>query len=123
MSTKILKMNRGDSFSFTIELPKKEEQVPYLLSSSEAVYFALMYPNQRLEDAIVVKGYTLEDQDVETGEINVKLTPYDTKYLTPGIYYYTVKLHIGGSLTDLGATEEPQEVKTIIDRTKFIINE
>jgi hypothetical protein len=82
-----------------------------------------MCPNQQLEDAVIIKGYTLEDQNIETGEIKIKLTPYDTKYLAPGVYYYTVKLHIGGSLADLGATEEPKEVITLIERTKFIINE
>jgi hypothetical protein len=124
MSTKILKINRGDSFEFTITMPTtKNSTEPYMLKSSDAVYFALMWPNQRIDEAIIAKGYTLEDQDVETGNISVKLTPYDTRYLTPGIYYYTVKLQIGGSLADMGATEEPDEVKTLVERTKFIVNE
>ena len=124
MSTRIYKINRGDSFEFTITIPGREADSDfYLLKSTDAVYFALMWPNQRLEEAIVLKGYTLEEQNPETGELTLKLTPYDTKYLAPGVYYYTVKLQIGGSLADLGATEEPTEVTTLIERTKFIINE
>jgi len=124
MSTRIFKINRGDSFAFPITVPSRDENSDfYLLKSTDAVYFALMWPNQRLEEAIVLKGYTLDEQNVETGEITLKLTPYDTKYLTPGVYYYTVKLQIGGSLADLGATEEPKEVITLVERTKFIINE
>ena len=82
-----------------------------------------MYPNQKFEDAIFVKGYTLEEQDVETGEIIVKIVPNDTRALTPGVYYYTAKLQRGGTLEVLDDFDEPDEVRTIIDRTKFIINE
>ena len=116
MSTKIIKVNRGDSFEFTVATPE--------LTATDGVYLAIMYPHQRVEDAVVIKGiYTVAEQDPESGEIKIKLTPYDTKYLATGVYYYTVKLQKGGSLADLGATEEPNEVLTIIERTKFIIND
>lgn len=121
MSARIIKINRGDSVSIPLEVCDSEGT--YMLTTNDALYFALMTSHQRIEDAIVLKGYTWEEQDQKSGKIMLKLTPYDTKYLTPGVYYYCAKLQKGGSLTDLGATKEPDEVFTAIERTKFIINE
>jgi hypothetical protein len=124
MSTKIIKINRGDSFSFTLDvIDKVDNSKNYLLTPKDAVYFALLYPHQRFEDAIMIKGYTLEDQDIKTGKILVNITPNDTRSLTPGIYYYTVKLQCGGTLETVNDFDEPDEVRTLIERTKFIINE
>jgi hypothetical protein len=119
MSTYIIKINRCDSFGFDLLIPGTK------LSDKDVVYFALMYPHQKFEDAILLKGYTENDQKVvdETGIINIKILSSETKLLEPGVYYYTIKLYRGGSLEDLGATIEPDEVSTIIERTKFIINE
>jgi hypothetical protein len=126
MSTRIIKINRGDSFEFVTSIPDKNDiSKNYLLRATDALYFAVLLPHQKFEDAIVLKGYRGSDSEVDsrTGEITIKLTHRDTKYLVPGVYYYTTKLHIGGSLEDLGASEEPEEVRTIIERTKFIVNE
>ena len=88
------------------------------------LYFALLYPQQNFEDAIIIKGYSGSDPEVNqnSGEITIKLSHNETKHLIPGVYYYTTKLHIGCSLEDLGASIEPDEVRTIIERTKFIVN-
>ena len=124
MSSRIIKINRGDSFEMDIKIPEKADPTKYyMLTSRDALYFALMYPNQRFEDAIFVKGYTLEEQNVKTKEITLKIVPNDTRALTPGVYYYTVKLQRGGTLEVLDDFDEPDEVRTIIERTKFIINE
>ena len=124
MSARIVKINRGDSFEMDIKIPEKEDPTRYyLLTARDALYFALMYPNQRFEDAIFVKGYTLEEQDVKTGKITLKIVPNDTRALTPGVYYYAVKLQRGGTLEVIDDFDEPDEVRTIIERTKFIINE
>lgn len=124
MSTKIIKINRGDSYSLDIKVfSNKDASKPYFLTASDAVYFALLNPHQRFEDAILIKGYTLEDQNVSNGEITVNITPNDTRSLTPGVYYYTAKLQRGGTLEVLNDFDEPDEVTTLIERTKFIINE
>ena len=124
MSTRIIKLNRGDSFEFTVNIPEKEDRSKnYLLTERDVVYFAIMYPHQPFEKSCFVNGYTLEEQDQETGEIVIKLTPNDTRCLMPGIYYYTVKLQRGGTLDVIDDFDEPDEVITLIDRTKFIINE
>ena len=123
MSTRIIKINRGDSFEFPMIITKKNSTEPYFLTINDALYFAILNPHQRFEDAIILQGYTKEEQNLETGEIIIKLTPQDTRCLTPGVYYYCVKLQIGGSLNDLGVREEPDEVRTIVERTKFIIHD
>lgn len=124
MSTNIIKINRGDSFEFFLPITEKSNAYKkYLLTTKDVIYFALMYPNQPFEEAILIKGYTLEDQDPETGEICIKIKPNDTRTLTPGIYYYVVKFQRGGTLAVIDDLDEAEEVRTIIDRTKFIINE
>ena len=119
MSTRIIKLNRGDSF---------ELKVPVLYDNfcdTDALYFAILYPHQKFEDAVILKGYTVDDLEInnENKEVAVKLTHSETKQLLSGIYYYTAKLHIGGSIEDLGVSKEPKEVRTILERTKFIVNE
>ena len=124
MSNRIIKINRGDSFEFSLTIPdSKNSAKNYLLTASDALYFALLYPHQKFEEALLLKGYTLGDQDTVTGEITIKLTPNETRCLTPGVYYYTAKLQRGGTLEAIGDFDEPDEVRTIIERTKFIINE
>ena len=93
MSTKILKLTRGDSFEFVATVPDRQEpSINYFLTAKDVLYFALCYPNQPFEEAIILKGYTHEDQDQKTGEILIKLTPSETRHLVPGVYYYTTKL-------------------------------
>ena len=119
MAKNIIKLNRGDSCEFKVSTN---------LSDTDVAYFALLYPHQRFEDAILTKGYTIADQIDEngnnTGEILIRIAPKDTTCLAPGIYYYTVKAYYGGTLNENdGSYENAQEVYTIVERTKFIINE
>ena len=124
MSINIIKLNRGDSWSLDTYIPSREDNSQnYLLTASDVLYFALLYPNQPFEQAIIIKGYTLDDQDVATGKIVLELRPNETRSLTPGVYYYTTKLQRGGTLESIGDFDNPDEVRTIIERTKFIINE
>lgn len=124
MSNKIIKINRGDSFELPIKLfNSNDASGKHVLVSNEVVYFALLLPHQKFEDAILIKGYTVEDQDTETGEILIKIMPNDTKYLAPGVYYYTIKLQCGGTMESVDDFDEPDDVHTVVERTKFIINE
>lgn len=124
MSIDIIKLNRGDSYEFSIIIPDKTNKYKnYLLTAKDTVYFALMYPNQRFEDAVILKGYDLKDQNPDDGTITFKLKPNDTRPLTPGIYYYTVKLQCGGTAGIIDDSDEPDEVRTLVERTKFILNE
>jgi hypothetical protein len=130
MAKNIIKLNRGDSYEFKVSVPIEDEKcniTNYILTSSDVIYFALLYPHQRFEDSILVKGYDYTDQIIEkgknTGEILIKIEPKDTRSLAPGIYYYTVKLQRGGTPGVINDYDEPDEVRTIIERTKFIIND
>lgn len=124
MAKNIIKLNRGDSYEFTVRITDKHDiDKNYILTSKDAVYFALLYPHQRFEEAIFIKGYDLTDQNISSGEITIKILPKDTKYLAPGVYYYTIKLQSGGTLTNINDCDNVEEVRTIIERTKFIINE
>jgi len=126
MAKNIIKLNRGDSYEFKISIPDKEDSTKnFILTGSDVIYFALLHPHQRFEDAILIKGYDHTDHIIEngknTGEILIRIEPRDTRRLAPGIYYYTVKLQRGGTLITVKDCDEPDEVRTIIDRTKFII--
>jgi hypothetical protein len=128
VSTKIIKINRGDSFEFTTTIPRKDDPTKnYMLTSRDALYFAILNPHQNFENAIILKGWRggIQDPDIDesTGEIKIRLTSKETRSLNPGVYYYSTKLQRGGSLEDFGYYEEPDEVRTIIERTKFIVNE
>lgn len=130
MSANIIKINRGDSFTFGVKLPNfagQDTVEAYDLKATDALYFALLYPHQRIEEpSVPICRYCTgsnKELDEKTGEIIIRLSHNDTKYLTPGVYYYTIKLHIGGSLEDMGASIEPKAVYTVIERTKFIVNE
>lgn len=134
MSTQIIKINRGDSFEYVTEIPdKKDRNKNYLLSDKDTFYFAICHPNRPFEEAIILKGCTSTsqddvtgdyDQNRETGEITIKLMPSETRHLMPGIYYYTTKLYTGGVPGLIGdCCAEPDEVRTIIERAKFIVNE
>jgi hypothetical protein len=126
MSTRIIKINKGDSFEFITSIPDRDDvSKNYILKATDALYFAVLLPHQDFEDALILKGYRGSDEEVDskTGEVTIKLTHSETKWLLPGVYYYSTKLHVGGSLEDLGASVEPEEVRTVIERTKFIVNE
>ena len=61
MSTRIIKINRGDSLKINISMPEKNDMTKnHVLATDEAIYFALMYPQQQFEDAIFIKGYNYE---------------------------------------------------------------
>ena len=127
MASNIIKLNRGDSCEFIVKITEKNDPTkPYILvDNQDIIYFAILFPHQPFEKACpnLIWGYEPTDQNPETGEITIKLRPSETRCLTPGIYYYTVKLQRGGTLAVLNDNDNPDEVRTIIERTKFIVNE
>ena len=138
MSNKIIKLNRGDSYTFDVKITKNNSSEPYILEySKDIVYFAILFPHQPFEKANPdrqVKGYDALDQNQdfdkitgepteETGKITIKIEPNDSRWLAPGVYYYTVKLQRGGTPHILDDFDTPDEVRTIIERTKFIVCE
>lgn len=112
---KIITVNRGDSFEFNLMVNQGTvlNEVAYTMAENDKVYFALMEPNQKFEDALIVKIYTKEDQ-WSNGEITVHFDASDTENLHPGLYYYQVKLR---TITE----NSDDEVTTVIGKTKFIL--
>lgn len=130
MQGTIFKINRGDRFSFSMTI--SDETQPsgvYDLQPNDILYFALLNPFDRFEDAIILRGYTYEDAieiKAGSGDIHVfriVLEREDTANLTPGVYYYTLKLQKNTKSIQAGLSEKNADITTIIDRTKFIINE
>jgi len=117
----IIVINRGDTYSFDLDLTDENEQV-YRLKDKDALYFGLMDPHQMFEDALLKKKFTVEDYiDGEEGEstvINIEIKPEDTIDLYPGKYYYAIKLKLDHYDDD---DEHITGVKTVVNKTKFII--
>ena len=54
MSRNIFKINKGDSFEFLATIPDKVDPAKnYILTADDALYFALMYPHQSFNEAIL----------------------------------------------------------------------
>lgn len=121
----IIVINRGDSYDFDLTIADETAiDGRYHLIGDDAVYFGLMDPGQRFEDALVRKKYTVEDTDT-MGNLVIAIEPEDTLDLYPGKYFYAVKLHLNHADIDAN-TGIPtglwiDKVITIINKTKFII--
>lgn len=89
----IINMFRGDSLDIPLDIRNGSAMhyEQYNLTDSDTIYFGLMEPNQKFEDAILKKVLTISDIDND-GNLIVKLKPIDTVDLLPGKYYYSIKL-------------------------------
>lgn len=134
MSNKIIKLNRGDSYEFNVKITKNDSNEPYMLEAGkDIVYFAVMFPHQSFDEVyhraipMAIKGYIAEDgdQDLSSGEIAIKIEPRDTIHFAPGVYYYTIKLLSVQEGTSRIVINDDNllDVRTIVERTKFIVNE
>lgn len=120
MASNIITMTRGDTYIFDVTLfdewnPNKR----YEIQSGDVVYFGLMLPHQRFEDAILKKRFVYETSAFP-GRIQIRIAPEDTVDLEPGVYYYAVKLKIS---SENEAGDNQTDVVTVINKTKFIIND
>jgi len=115
----IIMINRGDTFSFDFTIDDgSTDDGRYILKDDDALYFGIMDPHQPFEHALIKKKYTKDDCD-DMGNLIITLKPEETLDLVPGVYYYAIKLH---KLTD-NEEEHIDEVITVINKTKFIIND
>lgn len=137
MAKNIMRMNRGDTFPFTavIEDPKAPNSF-YRLGSTDILYFAILPPHSRFEDAEkdggIIRYFLAEDQK-DSGSFEIVLNAKDTKDLHSGVYYYCLKLQklpvdeYGESFKDnlekIVGDFALGEIQTVVKRTKFIINE
>ena len=128
MANNIIMLNRGETyiFDFVLHDPNSNETGVYELQDNEVLYFALMYPHTKIEDAVILRGYTrqlLEQAGVGGAAVEIKLNPEDTYDLPVGVYYYTIKLQRGVDIEKEIGNFRAGEMMTIVPRTKFILND
>lgn len=120
MASNIITMTRGDSYVFDVTLfDEWNLNKRWELESADTVYFGLMFPHQKFEDAILRKRY-VADQCKTSGRITIRIAPEDTVDLEPGVYYYAIKVRVISTNED---GEQQTDVVTVVNKTKFIIND
>lgn len=120
MASNIITMTRGDSYIFDVTLFDEWNLTKrYEIQENDSIYFGVMLPHQKFEDAIIKKKYTY-DNVKSTGRISIRIAPEDTLNLDPGVYYYAVKIKII-SINEDGDSQI--DVVTVVNKTKFIIND
>jgi hypothetical protein len=122
----IIVMTRGDSLEFQPTPITLRDFEKYELQGDDTIYFGLMDPGQSFEEALVRKVYTAEDF-ATLEDFAVEFDPEDTLDLLPGKYFYAIKMHIdhfepGTEETGYAGTQV-DKVVTLINKTKFIIND
>ena len=110
----IINMFRGDSLDIPLDIRNGSAMhyEQYNLTNNDTIYFGLMEPNQKFEDAILKKVLTISDIDND-GNLIVKLEPIDTVDLLPGKYYYSIKLKQN--------SDNSYDVYTLLKETEFWI--
>lgn len=112
----LVQMIRGDSVNlyFSIE-DSNSLDGKYRLTDADIVYFGVMLPHQKFENALIKKVLRKENQD-EYGDFLLKILPEDTVDMLPGVYYYEIKLR-------KNAKTDSEEVMTVVNKVKFIIHD
>lgn len=122
----IIIMNRGDTYEFNLTIDDDgSADGKYHLQGDDTIYFGIMDPHQPFEDALVKKCFTVEDT-TPNGNLAIVIEPEDTLDLLPGLYYYSVKLHLQHDNIHPETKEvlsHVDKVHTVINKTKFFLND
>jgi hypothetical protein len=81
-----------------------------------------MDPGQPFEEALVRKKYNKSNFET-LADLQINLTPEDTLDLLPGKYFYAIKIQFNHEDRSATSTKRIDEVKTLVSKTKFIIND
>lgn len=113
----IVRVNRGDSFQlvFDVNIGDSLTPIKYMLTESDKLYLGVMQPHEKFENAILRKVITSQDQ-LESGEVVFKFDSKDTLQLSPGKYYYQVKLRTT-------VLDGEDIITTLSDKSLFYIQE
>ncbi len=133
MSQNIIQITRGDTFDFNITVYDELYGAYYYgTQPGDKIVFRILYPHQSFFDVVEANENNPENKEIALFSQTVELldnTPNDdcvfylehedTLKLLPGVYYYTVKL-----IRDPAPGETAKrQVLTIIEKTKFIVND
>lgn len=106
-------ITRGDLFEVPLFLNRgtKFSPVRYNIKDHKdaIVYFGVMEPNQKFEEAVIRKTYNSSSPQNNNGDLIISFKPQDTEYLLPGKYYYSIKI------------KSDDFVDTIVPETEFFI--
>lgn len=112
----IIQLSRGDDCEMPlfINSGKISEPIRYELEKhpETVVYVSVMEPNRYFEQGFIRKIYSKDTWTLnEFGDLVVKFTSEDTRYVPPGKYYYEIKVDLEGKGV----------VNTVIPSTEFWI--
>ena len=118
INNNIITMSRADTVEFSLFINSGTELEPqrYILTENDVVYFALMQPNQPFELATIKRIYTYESDKTLEGDLIITLNSSDTEFLSPGLYYYSLKMKTIDENDNTKYT-----VNTIVPNTKLYI--
>lgn len=107
----VITINRGDFLEKKLKLTTGKFPHEKLLEIGEhdIIFFGLMDPHQHFEHSLIKKEFDKTDFD-EEGLFVLTLESEETLDLVPGTYYYSLKL-----------LNEEAEIRTLIQKSKFII--
>lgn len=110
----IITLTRGDTCTFPISMNVGTPLNVSIfdLQEGDKVRFKVMRANERFEDALISKTYTIENLD-DKGNIIVEFENSDTQWIESGTYFYEVKIEY--------VRNEKKYINTFIPRTKFYI--
>ena len=111
-----IQMTRGDSVDIPITINQGTaiDFIPYQITDYDTLYFAVMEPNQKFEDAIIKKKITKETAKFDyRGNLIIQLESKDTENLITGQYYYCLKMQT--------IYADQNIVQTIISNNDFYI--
>lgn len=119
-------LNRGDTYEFDLTI-EDDTSVDgrYHIQGDDTIYFGIMDPYQPFEEALVRKKFTTEDADLN-GNLSIVIEPEDTLDLLPGLYYYSVKIHLQHENIHPETGEVlgfVDKVHTVINKTKLFLND
>lgn len=121
MSKNIITLTRGDTFDFNVAVYEELYGNYYTgTRAGDKIVFKILLPHQSFFDdnPIYEDTITLQDNN-PNDECIFYLEHEDTVNIPVGVYYYAVKL-----IRDPQENEDfPRQVLTLINKTKFVIND
>lgn len=96
-SNGIVTLTRGDYVEIPLFLNQGNKLYPIRYSllkdnNESFIQFFLMSADQSFDDPIIKKTYSTQSPHTSQRDLIIQIQPEDTLYLSPGKYYYSVRL-------------------------------